>query len=85
MSSRASRRTLEPGEHTLVTNDTPRPVELVLQTGGSTIRATLAIGAAIDLAIGQGGGTLYLFEPEEMPERLRIVKPREAPLPRTAQ
>lgn len=77
MSSRASMRTFLAGERTTFTNESSKPVEVVLKTGtGTTVRATLPIGASIELAIGQEKATLYVFEPEQTTERMRLVSSR---------
>lgn len=63
-SSSASIRTLEPGEHVDYTNDTGKPVELVLQTEwGSEVRTTLPIGARFEITLGRERGRLFTLEP----------------------
>jgi len=77
MASKASMRKLCAGDRTSYTNDTGKPIQLMLRTdSGSMVRTTLPIGAMIEFAMGKENGTIYILEPEEAPARLRMVRLR---------
>lgn len=73
-SSTASIRKMEPGEHLDYTNDTGKPVELVLQTEwGSEVRTTVPIGGRVEMTFGEERGSLFLLEPYEDDNPLHAV------------
>lgn len=74
MSSKASTRSLRPGEKFAFTNTTGKAVDLILKTQwGTTVRTTLPIGGYIDFALGQESGSLYVLEKDVTDAPLRIV------------
>ncbi|MEX0731287.1 MAG: hypothetical protein WED00_15915 [Aquisalimonadaceae bacterium] len=74
MSSKATMQNLLPGEEFEFTNTTGKAVELVLRTQwGTTLRTTVPIGGHIELTLGRESGSLYLLEPEEKDQPLRVV------------
>lgn len=74
MPSKASIKRLLAGEKIMYTNETNRPIDLILQSaGGISVRTSLAIGQSIELRTGEAVATLYLLEPEEPARTLQLV------------
>lgn len=75
MSSKASMRKLSAGTKLAYTNDTQKPLSLVIQSPEISLRMTLAIGQSIDIDVGNANATLYLLEPEASEHGLQLVPP----------
>ena len=77
MSSAMRMEHLEPGQQFLLTNDTRKPLEVVLQTQyGSEVRMTLPIGGELEFTLGDETGVVYILEREQEQNPVRAV-PKE--------
>ena len=77
MSSAMRMEHLEPGQQFLLTNDTCKPLEVVLQTQyGSEVRMTLPIGGELEFTLGEESGVVYILEREQEQNPVRAV-PKE--------
>ncbi|QIT55967.1 hypothetical protein HC341_12590 [Aquisalimonas sp. 2447] len=77
MSSAMRMEHLEPGQQFLLTNDTRKPLEVVLQTQyESEVRMTLPIGGELEFTLGEESGVVYILEREQEEHPVRAV-PKE--------
>ena len=77
MSSAMRMEHLEPGQQFLLTNDTRKPLEVVLQTQyESEVRMTLPIGGELEFTLGEESGVVYILEREQEQNPVRAV-PKE--------